>query len=170
MATGRIELGPTGKITAANVKRLRTKQGMSLRALALRLKRSGRAISADALNKIENGAEPVDEDGKPRNIRRVDADDLVALAVALGVSPLALLLPPNARVPVEVTGAGEVDGREAWQWALCEQPLQLPDDAESADRAYTEFLLTSRPLGMFSSQGDDRIPGMIRERGATADA
>jgi transcriptional regulator with XRE-family HTH domain len=158
MTTGRIELGPNGRAVAANVKRLRAARGLSLRALAESLQKVGRGLSADALNKIENGASP-----DAKQIRRVDIDDLMALSVVLGVSPVTLLLPADARGTAEITGAGEVDARGAWQWAWCNEPLTLPTDPEEADRAYNEFLLNSRPIGLYTSQGDDRVTGYIRE-------
>ena len=49
--------------------------------LSERLKDLDRRIPPLGLRRIENGA------------RRVDADDLLALAVALGVSPVTLLMP-----------------------------------------------------------------------------
>ncbi|MFJ9440349.1 helix-turn-helix domain-containing protein [Kitasatospora sp. NPDC101235] len=152
MTTGRIEVGPSGRTVAANVKRLREARGLTLRALSAALKEHGRPLSADALNKIENGASE-----EPRSIRRVDVDDLMALAVVLGVSPVTLLLPADARGEAEITGAGRVHGQEAWMWAWCTDPLTLPDGDEEADRAVTEFLLNSRPIGLFSPQGDDRL-------------
>ncbi|MFF1906023.1 helix-turn-helix domain-containing protein [Kitasatospora sp. NPDC058218] len=152
MTTGRIEVGPSGRTVAANVKRLRETRGLTLRALSVALKDQGRSLSADALNKIENGASD-----EPRAIRRVDVDDLVALAVVLGVSPVTLLLPSDARGETEVTGAGRVRSHDAWMWAWCNDPLVLPEGGEEADRAGTEFLLNSRPIGLFSAQGDDRL-------------
>lgn len=159
MTTGRIELGANGRAVAANVKRLRTARGMSLRALSEALQKVGRGLSADAINKIENGANP-----EAKQIRRVDVDDLMALAVVLGVSPVTLLLPADARGIAEVTGVGEVDARAAWHWAWCNEPLAYPEgiDEEEAQRIETEFLLASRPIGLFAAQGDDRIPGYIR--------
>ena len=159
MAMGRIELGPTGAAVAANVKRLRAAQGMSLRALSVELERRGRKLNVDAINKIENGADP----DTTKGIRRVDADDLVALAAALGVSPATLLLPHDARGTTEVTGVGEVDTGLAWQWLWCNDPIELPDDEATADRVVTQFLLDARPIGLFAPQRDDRIPGRIRE-------
>lgn len=52
--------------------------------------------------------------------RRVEVDDLMALAIALGVTPISLLL-PQARSPrdaVELTGWGRVDAGWAWGYAL----------------------------------------------------
>lgn len=67
-----------------NVKRLRAERNLRLRALAGRLADTGRPLTHTALDKIERGT------------RRVDVDDLMALAVALGVSPLRLLMPYTA--------------------------------------------------------------------------
>jgi transcriptional regulator with XRE-family HTH domain len=97
------------------VKRLRKARGWSLRTLSEALAEVGRGLSQDAINKIENGA----EEGTARQIRRVDVDDMVALAIVFGVSPAALLVPFTSWMfdSVEVTGAGEVPVVAAWQWA-----------------------------------------------------
>ncbi|MFJ3617689.1 helix-turn-helix domain-containing protein [Streptomyces iakyrus] len=145
MTTGRIELGPTGRTVAANVKRLRESRGLTLRALSAALKERGRPLSADAINKIENG-----DGNEPRGIRRVDVDDLMALAVALDVSPLALLLPHDARETTEITAAGQVAGREAWTWGRAFEPLgyrQITDEDERT-RALMAFHLASSPVGI----------------------
>lgn len=141
MTTGRIELGPTGRTVAANVKRLRERRGLTLRALSAALKEQGRSLSADALNKIENGA-----GHEGRGIRRVDADDLVALAVVLGVNPSALLLPYTAKGDVELTVGGKVDARTAWKWAQGERPLRVPEGDDGA--ALVDFQRDARPAGM----------------------
>ncbi|MFE1430367.1 helix-turn-helix domain-containing protein [Streptomyces fungicidicus] len=142
---------PTGRTVATNVRRIREVRGLSTYELASRLEAAGRPIAASAISKIE------------RAERRVDVGDLMTLAHALGVSPVTLLLPVDARGTAEVTGVGEVDGRAAWHWAWCESPLSLPQNEHEAERAYTEFMLYSRPIGLFTSQGDDRIPGFVRE-------
>ncbi|MGC9408288.1 helix-turn-helix domain-containing protein [Streptomyces sp. DZ1-3] len=137
MTTGRIELGPTGRTVAANVKRLREGRGLTLRAFSQLLRELGRPLSADALNKIENGASE-----EPKSIRRVDADDLVALAVALDVHPTALLLPHTAGSDqkADVTAAGEVPARRAWEWAHGMRPLQ-----EDGERSWLRFRLNALP-------------------------
>ncbi|MFD3333586.1 hypothetical protein ACFWV1_13205 [Streptomyces sp. NPDC058700] len=86
---GRIELGWAGRAVAANVRRLRSERGLSLRALAEALERHGRHLGEDALGKIEKGAKR----DAGRNARRVDADDLAALAAVLEVTPSDLLRP-----------------------------------------------------------------------------
>jgi hypothetical protein len=57
----------------------------------------------------------------------VDVDDLMALAQALRVSPMSLLLPwtetPNAQA--EVTGAGAVEARAAWEWVSGQKPVTV---------------------------------------------
>ncbi|WP_308292509.1 helix-turn-helix domain-containing protein [Streptantibioticus ferralitis] len=106
MATRPVEIGPTGKQAARNIERLRSMLSISQRQLAARLTELGRPTPSTALSKIGRGQ------------RRVDVDDLVAIAIALGVSPSTLLLPAVADASkVEVTGAGTVTARAAWDWA-----------------------------------------------------
>jgi transcriptional regulator with XRE-family HTH domain len=81
MGTKAVQRGATADTVAANVKRLREDKRLGLRTLASRLADAGRPLTHTALDKIERGT------------RRVDVDDLMALAVALGVSPLRLLMP-----------------------------------------------------------------------------
>ena len=110
MGTNAVQHGPTAATVAANVKRLREQQNLGLRALAQRLADVGRPLTHTALDKIERGT------------RRVDVDDLMALAAALDVSPATLLMPtmvpavprvselayrPEWDVPVDVTGLPE---------------------------------------------------------------
>lgn len=75
----------TGKTVAANVRRLREARGLSTYDLSRALAEAGRPIAPSAIAKVE------------RAERRVDVGDLMALAVVLGVSPVTLLLPANAR-------------------------------------------------------------------------
>lgn len=90
----------------ANVKRIREARGFSYRQLSDLLEELGRPIPTLGLSRIEKGE------------RRVDADDLVAIAVALGVNPSALLLPVDVGPydVLDVTGAGAVTAEEAWNW------------------------------------------------------
>jgi hypothetical protein len=71
------------RIVAVQARRLR--RGFTLGELEEKLRELGRPIPLPALSKIEKGQ------------RRVDVDDLVALALALGVSPNLLL--PSLRRP-----------------------------------------------------------------------
>lgn len=78
---------------------------VTLRELQQRLRSVGHEISASGIQKIEAG------------VRRVDVDDLVALAVVLGVNPNALLFPGSPEDPVAVTGADPADLVRVWEWA-----------------------------------------------------
>ena len=134
MATRPVEIGPTGRQTSANIERLRLALGLSQRDLAARLTELGRPTPGTALSKIERGE------------RRVDVDDLAAFAVALGVSPATLLLPPVADdTPTSVTGAGTVTTRQAWDWADGTAPLvAFPGETDTGVLAHAA---RTRPEG-----------------------
>lgn len=74
-------IGEAGRNLAANLRRFRDGQGISTTALSTLLTDQGRGISATGITKIEGLA------------RKVDVDDLVALAYVLAVSPIDLLSP-----------------------------------------------------------------------------
>jgi len=76
--------GVTSAVVAANVRAIRTDRGLDLAAFSDRLSAIGRPIPIAALSRLENGS------------RRVDVDDLVALAHALEVSPTTLLSPSSS--------------------------------------------------------------------------
>lgn len=134
------EHGPTSGRVAAALKRIRQEQGLSYAELARRLADTGHPILDTGLMKIEKGQ------------RRVDVDDLTALAVALGVTPNRLLLPevdairPGA--PFALTpGRDKVRTDDAWAWAYGERPLGAPPasiaDSEAA-RAELTFIDSNR--------------------------
>ncbi|MFC9812726.1 helix-turn-helix domain-containing protein [Streptomyces virginiae] len=76
-----MEISPAGERTAHAIERLRTSRGFAQRELAARVTELGHPMINTILSRIE------------RTRRRCDVDDLVAIAAALGVSPLALLQP-----------------------------------------------------------------------------
>ena len=92
MGTNAVPRGSTADTVAANVKRLREDQRLGLRALAARLSDAGRPLTHTALDKIERGT------------RRVDVDDLMALAASLRVSPIRLLMPHTVTPHEQVQG------------------------------------------------------------------
>lgn len=146
MTTGRIELGASGRAVAANVKRLRKDRGWSLRALSEALEGLGRKLSQDAINKIENGAEK----DTTKQIRRVDVDDLVALAIAFNVTPSTLLLPDSIRGEAEITGVqGTIPAEDAWKWADGKRPLAIPEGDDGT--ALLDFTRWARPQGLRAS-------------------
>jgi transcriptional regulator with XRE-family HTH domain len=80
--TVRGPLGAAGNNVRRNVRRLREERQWSYREVEERLSRAGRAIPVLALSAIDSGE------------RRVDVDDLVALAAVFDLSPQQLLEPP----------------------------------------------------------------------------
>jgi transcriptional regulator with XRE-family HTH domain len=72
-------IGPAGVLTARAIARARTARGFAQRQLAERVTALGRPMTITMLSRIECRQ------------RRCDVDDLVAIAAALDVSPLALL-------------------------------------------------------------------------------
>lgn len=127
--------GPTGLRVAANIKALREAAGISVRGLSARLAELGRPILASGVHKIEQGQ------------RRVDADELVALALALDVAPNRLLLPPEASTErgVDLTPEVTIPTEDAaWRWATGEYypfPLDAPTPAADVIR----FMAVNRP-------------------------
>ncbi|MFJ4339385.1 helix-turn-helix domain-containing protein [Streptomyces sp. NPDC088915] len=114
---------PTGRAVAVNIRRLRDLRGLSTYDLSAKLKAAGRPIAPSAIAKVE------------RAERRVDVGDMAAFAVALGVSPAALLVPltSSGEDEVEVTGAGAVAAADAWAWASSRRPLRLSEQGASTE-------------------------------------
>lgn len=75
--------GTPGETLRQNIKRIRDGQRITYVELSERLESIGRPIPVLGLRRIERGE------------RRVDVDDLFALAYALGVPPVDLLVPGN---------------------------------------------------------------------------
>lgn len=80
MAGRAIEIGDVGTQVATAVAELRKRRGWDQKRFAELVTEAGRPMSASMVGKIEGGG------------RRVDVDDLVALAFALEVPPARLLL------------------------------------------------------------------------------
>lgn len=108
MAGKEPETGPTARTVAQNVERLRKANGLNFTELSDRLQTvSNWTINAVGIRRIESGE------------RRVTVDDLMALAVALGVSPASLLYPNTADATdmLEITGLRNPEhARVIWEW------------------------------------------------------
>lgn len=113
MAKREMESGATGDRAARNLAAVRESRHMSQGELAGRLTELGRPMSASVVSKTE------------KQDRRMDVDDLVAFAVALGVTPNRLLLPASIRddEPVELLPEVRVSAMDAWKWATGDEPL-----------------------------------------------
>jgi 8-oxo-dGTP pyrophosphatase MutT (NUDIX family)/transcriptional regulator with XRE-family HTH domain len=138
-----------------NLRQLRDDRRLSTAQLAAILQDLGQPIQATGITKTEAGT------------RRIDIDDLVALAVALDVSPNRLLLPgeggathDEARswsdgTEVDLTPVVRVPVMDAWAWATGESPLPWPRD-EPVTRAAEEH------LNAFRQENRPHAPGEAR--------
>ncbi len=128
------QYGPTAAAVGQNVKRLRDRRDLSIYALSGALERVGRPITPSAIAKIE------------KNQRQVSVDDLAALAIVLGVSPSALLIPFTDRPDeqVEITGGGAVPALAAWEWADGKTPIRYAPDRHP-ETQWREYELYGRP-------------------------
>ena len=109
------ELGVTAAAVADAVRRNRERVGWGYARLSRELTKLGRDIPSLGLSRIEAGE------------RRVDCDDLTALAVAFGVSPISLLMPAAADdspdTHVQLTGTEKMEGSRIWSWLNGSYPL-----------------------------------------------
>lgn len=161
MAGIKKELGPTAKRVAANIRRFRRAdwQDITTAELSRRLTELGQPIPDTGITKTEQGT------------RRVDVDDLVAISLALAVTPNALLMPPvdflgasgaHRVTPAEASGTAE----ELWLWAQGEKTLPvLADDAWDwlgrSEFPSLEFAVRNRPyLTAPHPPGEDGMPGV----------
>lgn len=97
-------MGPSSLAVAGNLRTIRLGLGLTLQDVADEMTRRLRVMTPSAVSKIE------------RAERRVDVDDLTALAAVLGVTPTDLLLPSGVEVPL-LTGLPEglsTDDVDAW--------------------------------------------------------
>lgn len=114
-------LGATGEAVRENIAHVRGEQKLAVTELSARMTDVGRPIPTLGLHRIESGD------------RRVDVDDLIALAVALKVSPVTLLMPkvdsaePEDRV--EMTGTDPsgppvlIPAQAVWEWLTAQRPI-----------------------------------------------
>jgi transcriptional regulator with XRE-family HTH domain len=127
-------VGSSGERAARRIGELRRSLGLTLADLERRLGELGRPIPVSSLSKIENGQ------------RRVDVDDLLALALALDASPNAILLPGADDLGDDVALApGHVmDGASAWRWASKDVPVArpLPLPASDPDSYRWDFFIS----------------------------
>lgn len=135
MATNEVPRGPISAHVVENVKRLRAGRRWSLTELSEEMTRVGRPILSTGLHRLEQGK------------RRIDADDLVALAAALDVSPITLLMPYTAHGTVKLTESLETEALAAWDWMRGVRPLDLPEEREEAMIRAVAFQARALPMG-----------------------
>lgn len=126
--------GPAGQRAAAAIAELRRGAGLPYTELAARLEALGRPIPVLGLSRLERGD------------RRIDADDLVALALALEATPNRLILPGidiiDADQPRPLTATVSATPGRLWAWAQGEEPL--PTRTAHGERKYW-FIRSNKP-------------------------
>ncbi len=136
MASREIESGPVAEYVRENLQQIRKRRGLTRPELSAQLAGVGRPLLPTGIAKIEDGT------------RRVDVDDLVALAIALGVNPTRLLLPDDVgEQPVALTSAVAAPSWAAWQWCDGFAPLPTGDKQDGYNTAdeVEDFELYARP-------------------------
>ncbi|BBX76076.1 helix-turn-helix transcriptional regulator [Mycobacterium shinjukuense] len=144
---------------AENVKRLRGATNY-MQLSGLLQEKAAWSINTVGIRRIESGE------------RRVTPDGLMAVAVALGVSPVTLMIPDTGwngavaddqRRYVEVTGlSGPVDVVYVWDLVRADRPLPGMPDIEFISRAWPAWLQQRESLFI------DKI--LERSRGLPDDA
>lgn len=145
------DIGPIGERLGDQVRRVRLDRGLTQSELSESLGRLGRPIPTASIGRLESGG------------RKVDVDDLMAIAYALDVSPLALLLPFTQTPDETIRPAGsvgrEMDAASAWQWAVGDAPHRydsLNRDSQMAE--WSEFRGRSKPWWLkVSAPVDERM-------------
>lgn len=148
----------TAETVSANVARLRERDNLTLRALSRKLEIAGRPLGHTAIDQIEKGK------------RRVDVDDLLALAVAFGVSPVALLMPAIDNVqPDEVVSAtavpGPVTAEHLWGWLTAAYPMGDVSLFAFAERSWPRWVRDkwTRRLTEAQKRIDDQLHGRVSD-------
>lgn len=153
MAGKEPDIGPTARTVAENVRRLRDLQGMNYTQLSERLRKAANwSINAVGIRRIESGE------------RRVTADDLMALSVALGVSPVTLLYPtkaPSADELLDVTGLEPQTARVVWEWTTASQWAFWAVERGGAFDVPSNFFRRTWPQWLLDAEGTKGLLELI---------
>jgi transcriptional regulator with XRE-family HTH domain len=140
----------------ANLQRLREAQNLGFTKLARILDEEiGRPIPELGLRRIESGD------------RRVDVDDLMALAAALDVSPATLLMPDDCRRMGDERGDDRAIGRD-YGTASLDVAVGSPPAAAYRRPSRLRHVVGERgaePLPRFEDSHDRRAARLLREDG-----
>lgn len=110
------------QVVASQLKEVRRRRGLSQEALSALLSELGVPLHQTAIAKIENQK------------RGVAVGELVALALALNVTPLRLLL-PDGKDLVFITPAKRHFASTVWGWMIGNQSLAAASTVEDGRRA-----------------------------------
>lgn len=126
------DLGGVGDTVRRRIAALRESQNLTYAAMARLLEEAGRPLGTLALRRIEAGA------------RRVDVDDLVAIALVLGATPNSLMVDPRIAEDesnefdvdddreVDVTATVRTSSGGFWDWLDGHRPLWKPAEVSAA--------------------------------------
>ncbi|MGF6822421.1 transcriptional regulator with XRE-family HTH domain [Microbacterium sp. ZKA21] len=145
------DIGEIGRRVGERVRLIRREREMTQEHLSATLAAIGRPMPTASIGRLESGD------------RRVDVDDLMALAYALDVSPLSLLLPFTDRPDDRFKPAGvgrEVEAVSAWMWAAGVGPGRYDSgNAEYQEKTWRQFRDVSHPWWL---QVDVRLDERLR--------
>ncbi len=144
--------GPLASQLGGTLRQLRKQRRLSLAQLAQRLDALGCPLHLNTLNKIELGS------------RGVDLDEVVALARALRVPPLALAFPLGRCPGVEVLPGQQVGTWEAAKWFSGETPFPNTDswDTDWEDSTTRAFRLHDDLLGQWIAARNGALSARMR--------
>jgi transcriptional regulator with XRE-family HTH domain len=101
------------QVVARRMAQLRARRGLSAQKLAERCAEYGMPeLNRSVITNLENNRR-----------QQVSVDELLTLALALGVAPLHLLIPTDDAARVAITPNSDVDAAYARAWVIGEQPL-----------------------------------------------
>lgn len=117
------------------VREVREDRGYSLRQLADRVAELGHTFDASALMRLERGD------------RRASVDDLIALSLALDVSPDSLLVPIDDELTmVDVPGLGPRTASDVRDWLTGRLLMYRQGRSDDENRAASRRWFAQRPL------------------------
>jgi len=134
------EAGPVGRNLIANVEWLRAERGLSLNRLSALLEEAGRPVPPLGLSRMIKAG------------RRVDVDELAALAAVLGVTPDVLLAPLGERAGdplpdhAAIDAARQLAARIGDLLAARGDPEAARDGSEALGRALRRVQLEAEEL------------------------
>lgn len=155
------DIGDIGKRLGERVRIVRKERELTQEQLSATLATLGRPMPTASIGRLESGD------------RRIDVDDLMALAYALNVSPISLLLPFTDRPDERFTPAGvgrEMAAVEGWMWAVGAEPTWYDSgNVEAQERTWRQFREVSHPWWLqLDAQLDERLQPAYGELGRPA--
>lgn len=146
---------------ACRLRDLRQARNMSRKDLARRCAEAGAPVFTEmVITRLENGQ------------RRVNLDDVYALAYVLGVSPLAMYTPASGDADVALTATVTAPAASVYEWTVGERPAPTSGDVNQTARQaarlrlYQSIPYASRTYGALDlTIHEDNIKQILRDNG-----